>query len=115
MTDDSHENSDSSTPDIPEWELGLYFDSTRFIIDDADAGIESDLEVDELSLHGDWGDGDLQESLIQLAVEAGDNPLDEDWLPYELKKKKKPRTGESFQILSTKKSPEESQSGRKNM
>ncbi|KAF8237057.1 hypothetical protein L208DRAFT_1249400, partial [Tricholoma matsutake] len=73
-------------------ELGLYFDSTRFIIDDADAGIESDLEVDELSLHGDWGDGDLQESLIQLAVEAGDNPLDEDWLPYELKKKKKPRT-----------------------
>jgi hypothetical protein len=96
-TDDSHENSDPSTPDILEQELGLYFDSTRFNIDDNDAGIESDLEVDELSLHGDWEDGDLQESLIQLAVDAGDNPLDEYWLPYELKKKKKkPRTGESF-------------------
>ena len=74
----------------------MYYDSTRFIIDDNNAGIESDLEFDELSLHGDWGDGDLQESLIQLAVNAGDNPLDEDWLPYDLKEKKKPRTGESF-------------------
>jgi hypothetical protein len=77
----------------------LYFDSTRFIIDDENAGIESDLELkvndSELSLCGDWGDEDLQESLIQMAVNEGDNILDESWLPYELKlKKKKPRNGE---------------------
>ena len=105
-TDDSYENSDSdpSTPDIPEQELGLYFDSTKFIIDDENAGIESDLEVevDELSLCGDWGDENLQESLIRMAVNEGDNPLDENWLPYGLKIKKKPRTGE-LQSLSTKK------------
>ena len=97
--DDSHENSNPSAPDrpdTPEWELGLHFDSTRFIINDDDAGIESDLEVEEASLCRDWGDKNLQEGLIELAVNKGDDPLDEDWLPYALKKRKKPRIGESL-------------------
>ena len=101
-TDDSHENSDPSTSDIPERELGLYFDSAKFIFDNENAGIESDLEIDELSSCGDWGDEDLQESLIRMAANEGDNPSDENWLPYGLRKKKKPRTGE-FQSSSTKK------------
>jgi hypothetical protein len=104
---DSHNNSHSSTPDIPELEreLGLYFDSTRFIIDNENAAIESDLEleVDELSLCGDWGDEDLQENLIQMAVNEGDDPLDENWLPYGLKMKKRSRIGE-LQSSFTKKS-----------
>ncbi|KAM6492911.1 hypothetical protein JOM56_000864 [Amanita muscaria] len=90
---DSHcENSDTGTPDtLLERGLGLHFDSTRFIIDNDDAGIESDLEIEEVSLCGDWGDENLQESLIALAVNEGDDPLDEDWLPNALKKRKKPR------------------------
>ena len=107
---DSHDNSHSSTPDIPEQELGLYFDSTRFIIDNENAAIESDLEleVEELSLCGDWGDEDLQENLIQMAVNDGDSPLDENWLPYGwygLKMKKKPRISE-LQIIHEVVSPD---------
>jgi hypothetical protein len=76
----------------------LYFDSTRFIIDDENAGIESDSEFeddfDELPLCEDWENEDLQESLIRMAVNEGDNPLDENWLPDWLKmKKRKKRTG----------------------
>ena len=42
----------------------------------------------------DWEDEDLQERMFKLAVNEGDDPSDEDWLPYELKKKKKPKIGQ---------------------
>jgi len=73
----------------PKQELGFHLDSTRFLINDDDAGMESDSDVKELSLGEDWEDKDLQEIMFKLAVKEGDDPLDENWLPYELKKKPK--------------------------
>ncbi|KAF8799441.1 hypothetical protein BYT27DRAFT_7120825, partial [Phlegmacium glaucopus] len=66
QTLDSHENSnlDPSTTNTLEPGLGLYFESTIFIINDNDAGLESDLEIEEASSCGDWGDENLQEILI---------------------------------------------------
>ena len=90
-----HNSHKPSSSDKPEQELGLHLDSTRFLIDDDDdAGMESDSDVEELSLGEDWEDKDLQERMFKLAVNEGDDPSDEDWLPYELKKKKKPKIGQ---------------------
>ena len=85
---------DPSSSDKPERELGLHLDSTRFLINDDDAGMESDSDVEELSSGEDWDDEDLQERMFKLAMNEGDDPSDEDWLPYELKKKKKPKIGQ---------------------
>ncbi|KIL62132.1 hypothetical protein M378DRAFT_25765 [Amanita muscaria Koide BX008] len=84
----SHANSNTGTYDTLS-EQGLHFDSTRLMIDDDNAGIGSK-EVEEASLRRrDWGDRNLQESSIALAVNEGD---DEGWLPNALKKRKRPRT-----------------------
>ena len=56
--------------------------------------MESDSDVEELSSGEDWEDKDLQEKMFKLAVKEGDDPSDEDCLPYELKKKKKPKIGQ---------------------
>jgi hypothetical protein len=91
---DSSSSHEFSPLDEPKRELGLHLDSTRFLINDDDAGMESDTDVEELSECGEWEDDDLQESMYKLAVCEGDDPSDEDWLPYELRKKKKLRTGQ---------------------
>ena len=90
----SHDSHVPSSSDKPERELGFHLDSTRFLINDDDAGMESDSDVKELSSGEDWEDKDLQERMFKLAVKEGDDPSDEDWLPYELKKKKKPKIGQ---------------------
>jgi hypothetical protein len=91
-----HDSHGPSPYDKPERELGLHLDSTRFLINDDDAGMESDSDVKELSSDGDWEDENLQERKnVQVnAVNGGDDPSDADWLPYELKKKKKPKIGQ---------------------
>ena len=91
---------DHINPASPERELGLHLDSTRYIIDGDGAGFESDSDVEELSLCGDWDDEELQESMFKLAVEEGDDPSDEGWLPDQLKRKKRRRTGEFRQWSS---------------
>jgi len=77
----SHDSHVPSSSDKPERELGIHLDSTRFLINDDDAGMESDSDVEELSSGEDWEDKDLQERMFKLAVKEGDDPLDEDWLP----------------------------------
>jgi hypothetical protein len=72
----------------------LHPDSTSFLINDDDAGMESDSDVEEFSSGEDWGDEDSQERMFKLAVNEEDDPSDKDWLPYELKKKKKPKIGQ---------------------
>ena len=57
--------------------------------------MESDAEVKEASLCRDWEDEGLQESMFKLALDEGDDMLDEDWLPYRLRKTKKLKTGQS--------------------
>jgi len=79
--------------DAHEQELGFHPDSTRFCIEDDNAGIESDSEVEETFDCEDWDDEELWENMTVLVVNVGDDPLDEDWVPPELKKKKQ-RTGQ---------------------
>jgi hypothetical protein len=55
--------------------------------------------VEEAPLYRDWGDEDTQEGLIELALKEGDHPVDNDWILYVLKKRKKPRIGESLEKL----------------
>jgi len=83
---DSHEPINPSSLDRPKQALGLHIDSTRFLIGDDNAGMESDAEVEEASLCGDWEDEGLQESMFKLALDEGDDMSDEDWLPYQLRK-----------------------------
>ena len=91
----------SSSLDSPEKGLGLYTDSTRFLIVDDDAGMGSDADVKEASLCGDWEDEDLQESMVKLALNEGDDLVDEDWLFYQLKKAKRLKTGQFLHCLHT--------------
>lgn len=86
---DSHEPINPSSLDRPEQALGLHIDSTRFLIGDDNAGMESDTEIEEASLCGDWEDEGLQESMFKLGLDEGDDMSDEDWLPYQLRKTKK--------------------------
>ncbi|KAF9461685.1 hypothetical protein BDZ94DRAFT_1310317, partial [Collybia nuda] len=88
---------ESSRPVIPgaesniheDWaDLHMYLDSTRFIIADDDDGFESNSDLEEGEEGEDWETKDLQERLVNLAKEQGDDPTDEDWLPRELRKKK---------------------------
>ena len=97
--DDSNEPINSSSLDRPEKGLGLYAESTRFLIDDEDAGMGSDADVEEASLCSDWEDEDLQESMVKLALSEGDDLTDEDWLPHQLKAKK-PKIGQSLYCLT---------------
>lgn len=62
--------------------------------------MELGMGVEEESSRGDWGDENLQDGSITLAVNEGNDPLDGDWLPYALTKSKKRRTGESLQTSS---------------
>ncbi|KAF8238549.1 hypothetical protein L208DRAFT_1241989 [Tricholoma matsutake] len=89
---DSHEPINPSSLDRPEQALGLHIDSTRFLIGDDNAGMESDTEIEEASLCGDWEDEGLQESMFKLGLDDGDDMSDEDWLPYQLRKTKKLKT-----------------------
>ena len=52
-----------------------------------EAGMESGSDVEELSSDEGWGDKDLQERMFKLAVKR-DDPMDEDWVPYDLRKRK---------------------------
>ncbi|KAF8720227.1 hypothetical protein AX14_011127 [Amanita brunnescens Koide BX004] len=54
--------------------------------------MELGMGVEEESSRGDWGDENLQDGSITLAVNEGNDPLDGDWLPYALTKSKKRRT-----------------------
>ena len=98
--DDLNELINFSSLDRPEKGLGLYAESTRFLIDDDDAGMGSDADIEEASLYGDWEDEDLQESMVKLALSEGDDWTDEDWVPHQLKKAKKPKIGQSLYCLS---------------
>ncbi|KAF8220677.1 hypothetical protein L208DRAFT_1332530, partial [Tricholoma matsutake] len=66
---------------------------------DDDAGMESDTEVKEASLCRDLEDEGLQESMFKLALDEGDDMLDEDWLPYQLRKTKKLKTEQPKQYV----------------
>ena len=79
--------------------VGVYFDSTRLIIDEDDAGCESDLDVDDIFECEDWEDEGLRDNMYLLAVREGDDPSDEDWLPPGLHTKKKLKTSGEHIIL----------------
>jgi hypothetical protein len=83
---------ESRPHDDPEADLGIYFDSARLVIDDDDDGMVSEPDLEELQEFGEWDDEELQERMYMLAVEEGDDPSDENWVPPQLKKKRR-RTG----------------------
>lgn len=59
---------------------------------------EADNDNEEVAVLDDWNDEELHENMIRLAANEGNNPQDEDWVPYELQKsKKRTRTGEEKQ------------------
>jgi hypothetical protein len=99
--DDLNELINFSSLDRPKKGLGLYAESTRsLLIDDNDAGMGSDADIEEASLCGDWEDKDLQESMVKLVLSEGDDWTDEDWVPHQLKKAKKPKISQSLYCLS---------------
>ncbi|KAF8522028.1 hypothetical protein JB92DRAFT_3141090 [Gautieria morchelliformis] len=89
----NHPSDGPSPSDQPDEDEGLqlHLDSTRVLMDNDEAGIESGSEVEEMSELGDWDDEELQEKMYMLAVNIGDDPSDEDWIPPELRPKKKVR------------------------
>ena len=91
---------DASPSDQPKEDEGLRLhpDSAKFVIDNDDAGVESRSEVEEMSDVEDWDDEELQEKMYMLAVNTGDDPTDEDWLPPGLQPKKKIRIGQSISV-----------------
>jgi hypothetical protein len=86
------QQSDAQNKTKPD--LGMHFDSVQVIFDEEDTGDELDLEIEELSECRDWDDKDLQKTMYELAVKEGDDPSDETWLPLELMKMKKWKTGQ---------------------
>lgn len=84
---------DSSLLDRPKQELALNSD-TNTVIGGEDAGKESIAEVEEAPSCGDWENGGMQEGMVKLAVNGGDDLRDEDWLPYQLKNTKRLETGQ---------------------
>ncbi|KAF8499998.1 hypothetical protein BU17DRAFT_72172 [Hysterangium stoloniferum] len=87
LPDGPHGIINSSLLVWPEQGLGLYTDSTRFLIDNDDASMGSDAEVEEASVCRDWEEEDLQESMVKLALHEGDNLTDEDLAPLSAKEK----------------------------
>jgi hypothetical protein len=77
---------ESGDEDDSEWQPHVFLDSTRLIVDD-----RSDSETDEEApAWEDLEDEVLQENLVKMARKQGDDPDDENWLPYqELKKQRK--------------------------
>jgi hypothetical protein len=93
----SHDSRESSPDD--HYDVGMYFDSTRPIVGNDDAGCESDIDVDEVFESKEWEDEELRDNMCLLAVQEGDDPSDEDWFPPGLRRKKKQKIGE-FLYLS---------------
>jgi len=73
LPDDSDELIHSSSLDTTEkglGPLGLNMDSTRFLINEDDGGMESGADVEEaLVLCGDWEDKDPQKSMVDVGTE----------------------------------------------
>lgn len=90
-------DSRESSPD--GYNVGMYFDSTRPIVGNDDAGCESDLDVDEVFESEEWEDEELRDNMSLLAVQEGDDPSDEDWFPPGLRRRKKQKMGEIFIFL----------------
>lgn len=71
------ELSDSETSEfdieVDDMDLGMFPDSTRFVIGGADAAIDSDNDDVEEVDYSDWKDEDLQAFVYKLAEQEGDN------------------------------------------
>lgn len=57
--------------------------------DQSDDDVDLEQEIDEFDADECWEQDELQEKLLDMAVGAGDDLRDEDWLPYELPKKRR--------------------------
>lgn len=67
--------------------------SSRAFTEGAD-GWDSDSEMEQESeCEPDWEDDTLCERMVDLAMNEGDNLHDEDWLPRNLKRKRRKTTG----------------------
>ena len=62
--------------------------------DGEEADMELEAKIDCLCADSSWDADDLQERLVDMAMAEGDDPSDEDWLLYKLRKKKKQKIGE---------------------
>ena len=70
------------------WQIGTCFDSVRPIVGD-ESDSDTDADIKEVPEWGDLEDEDFQEHLVDMARAQGDNPMDEDWLPPRLLKKRR--------------------------
>jgi len=93
------ENSDEG------WRTGVRLDSTKPCWDedsDTDSDMESDNEgsvEDEIMEESDeqWNNEGIHVGLMRLAIDQGDDPRDEDWIPEELKRKRARRKKKGVQ------------------
>ena len=92
VVDDIDEQSDHHDNEDGEWDAKIRFDSSKPRWDIASDSEDSDEgrleeEVVETSEDDEWKNEGLQVGLMVLAIEIGDDPRDEDWIPDNLRRK----------------------------
>jgi len=91
--------------DLEGWNISLRFDGSvrpcwEMVSDDSES---EDSEVEQLE--EDWSDlhvEGLQAKMMTFAIDCGDDPRDEDWVPANLRRRKREKKGSVF--LSVKQS-----------
>ncbi|KAG6859407.1 hypothetical protein C0995_008881, partial [Termitomyces sp. Mi166 len=78
----------SDVDDELTWETMRFTLDEEFLEEAQDKGEEIELEEED----GYWNDQGLTKRLVELVHAQGDDFSDEEWLPYELRKKKRQRT-----------------------
>ncbi|KAG6871659.1 hypothetical protein C0995_001718 [Termitomyces sp. Mi166 len=79
----------SDVDDELTWKTMRFTLDEEFLEEAQDKGEEIKLEKED----GYWDDQELTKRLVELVHAQGDDFSDEEWLPYELRKKKRQRTG----------------------